>query len=137
MNWITSLISGLASPIVDGFKSVQARKQAKESAKSKIKLAKQTGDFNLQMTDTEWEALGKNSEAGSWKDEWVTLVITLPIPVIFFAAIYSAYTGDPTYLNAVNAGVNAVLMLMPNFATVLEIVVYAAVSIKGVSSLTR
>jgi len=135
--WITSVLSTLVSPLVDGFKAVQSRKKAKESAKAKLKMAKQTGDYNLQMTDTEWEALGKNSEKDSWKDEWVTLVLTLPIPVIFFAAIASAYTGNSAFVDAVKSGVEAILTLMPNFHDVLEIVVYAAVSIKGVSSLTR
>lgn len=132
-----SILKSLVSPLSNAYKANQERKKSKESAKAKLKLAKQTGNYDLQMTDTEWEALGKHSESDSWKDEWVTLVVTMPIPIIFFGAIYSAYTGDPTFLEAIKAGVAAVLTLMPNFQTVLEVVVYAAVSIKGVSSLTR
>lgn len=134
---LATILKAVVSPLADAFKSVQDRKKSKETAKAKIKLAKQTGDYNLQLTDTEWEALGKHSEDNSWKDEWVTLVITIPIPIIFFAAIYSAYTGNTAFLHAIEAGVLAVLTLMPNFQTVLEVVVYAAVSIKGVSALTR
>lgn len=132
-NWLSVLVT----PVSKAFVSVQQRKQAKDSAKAKIKMAKQNNDYNLQMTDTEWEALGKHTESDSWKDEWVTLVITLPIPVIFLGAIYSAFTGDPTFIEAVDSGVTAILTLLPNFHNILEIVVYAAISIKGVSSIAR
>ncbi|MBO9492069.1 hypothetical protein J7384_17035 [Endozoicomonas sp. G2_1] len=134
---IGAFFSSLVSPISKAYQSRQERKAAKESAESKIKLAKQTGDFKLDLTDAEWEALSKRTEGDSWKDEWVTVIITLPIPLIFISAILSAYTDNPAYISSIKAGVNALIQLIPNYRTILEIVVLAAVSIKSISVLKR
>lgn len=133
INWIQALIA----PIAGIFNSWNQRKQAKDSALAKLQLAKQSHDVNLQLTDTEWEALGKRAEHDGWKDDWVTIIITLPLVTIFLAAIWSAYTGDPRMIDAVNSGIAAIQSLLPNFATILEVVVYAAVSIKGIGVLRK
>lgn len=133
MNWLQALVA----PIVGAFTNWNDRKRAAESAKAKIKLARENNNHELNLTDAEWEALGKRAESDGWKDEWVTLVVTLPILVVFVAAFFSALLDNPTYVEAANAGVAAIKELLPNFHQILEVVVYAAVSIKGIQVLTK
>ena len=133
MPWYQAIVAPLATI----FTSWNDRKKAKETATSKLKMARQNNDYSLSLTEQEWEAIGKRAEGDGWKDDWVTIIITLPLLVIFLAAIYSAYSGDPLMINSVNEGVKAIKSLLPNFHTVLEIVVYAAVSIKGLGVLRK
>ncbi len=134
---IFALLTNLASPLVGLFKHKQEIKRAKQALDAKLKSAKQTGDYNLDLTDKEWEAVGKRSEGDGWKDEWVTIIITIAIPFVFISAILSAYTGDPIYFEAIKEGVAAIKDLLPNFPQILEVVVYAAVSIKAFNGLVR
>lgn len=133
MTFLTALIS----PVFNTIQNYQSRKKAKESAKAKLKMAKQNNDYNLQLSDAEWQSLGKQAESDSFKDEWITIIITIPIPIIFFGAILSAYTANPIYIESINAGIDALKLLLPNFSKMLEVVVYAGVSIKGFSILSK
>lgn len=128
------IIGGLLSPISEAYKANQTRKTAKEAAKAKIKMAKQDGDFNLNMSDKEWEALSKEAESGTWKDEYVTIIITLPIPAIMIGAVYQAFTGDATLLVGINEGIGHLKNLGLDMGELMYIVVLAAVGIKGVKS---
>lgn len=127
-------VAALVSPIVDIFNGWNERKKAKQSAQAKLKQARIEGNYNLRLTDAEWEAISKHAEDDGWKDEWVTVVITLPLLTVFIAAVASVLLSDPVYMEAAKAGTKAVKELLPNFGTVLEVVVYAAVSIKGVKA---
>ena len=78
------------------FQSREARKAAREQAESKIALNAQAGRHELQMTDSDWEAISAKSMQGSWKDEWMVLVATAPIVTLFIGAavtVFDAETG--------------------------------------------
>ena len=85
-------------------------------------------------SDKEWEALSKEAESGTWKDEYVTIIITLPIPAIMIGAVYQAFTGDATLLVGINEGIGHLKNLGLDMGELMYIVVLAAVGIKGVKS---
>ena len=63
--------------------------------------------------------------------------MTLPLLSVFVLAVIAVLTGDIKYADAAQAGVTAVTQLLPNFNEILEVVVYAAVSIRAIKGFTR
>lgn len=113
----------------------QDRKMAESSAQAKLVQSKQDNNAAIQFSDSEWEALSKRGENESWKDEYVTIIITLPIPLILIGAIAAAFTGDTKLLEGVNTGIANLAALGLNMGELMYIVVLAAVGIKGFKSL--
>ncbi|MEM6406179.1 MAG: hypothetical protein AAF669_06275, partial [Pseudomonadota bacterium] len=121
----------------EAYQTRQKRKQAAESAKAKLAMAKQSGDSKLELNDDEWEAVSKQNEDGTWKDEYITVIITSPFVLLFLSAITSSLAGDMRYLNAVNLGIQQLKSLGVDLGELMFIVVLAAVSIKGLHSFKR
>ena len=132
-----SLLGALVAPISKSYQAKQARQAAAESAQAKLKLAGQEKRFDLNLKEAEWEALAKQQEPASWKDEYVTLIITSPFVLLFFAAMASGYSGDMRYLDSVNLGLESLKALGVELGELLKIVVLAAVSIKGMGLLRK
>jgi len=134
---IGTFLSSIISPVAKVYQAKQERKKAAETAKAKLVMAKQDSSYQLDLKESEWEAMAKHNEAGSWKDEYVTVIITSPFVLLFFAAIVSGFTGDMRYLDAVNLGLESLKNLGVELGELLTIVVLAAVSIKGIGMIRR
>ena len=134
---LTSFFGAVAKPVATAYKSRQDRKQALESGKNKLAMAAQDSSYKLDLKAAEWEALSKQNEKESWKDEYVTIIITSPFVLLFVASIVSGYTGDMRYLGAVNMGIQSLKGLGVDLGELLKIVVLAAVSIKGFGLLKK
>jgi len=121
---IASFASGIVSPITN----VIAKRN---DNKTKVKVRNIDRLANAEDKVAEWEAIQAEGGNGSWKDEYVTIIITIPIPIIFFAVMYSVISGDPAVAEGAKAGVEAIKELVPNYGEVLIAVVLAAVGIKA------
>ncbi len=126
-----AIISSLVSTGADIYKNKQQARATRESAAAKLSLAKLNSEANIQLTQAEWESLKVKQGNGSWLDEWVTVILTVPVPTIFVAAIVSVYTGNSTAIDAVTAGVAAIKSLVPNYDYLIGAVVLAAIGIKA------
>jgi len=121
---LSSFGSGLISPITNHFTK-------KNDNKTKVKQQQIQRLMNSDDKEAEWEAIQAESGNNSWKDEWITLIITLPIPVIFVSVILSVLLEDPAIAEAAKAGVFAIKELVPNYDELLYIVCLAAIGIKA------
>lgn len=117
------------------FTKKQERKMAGETARAKLAQSKEDNHAAVTFTDAEWETLSKKGEGETWKDEYVTIIITLPIPLILLGAVVAAYTGDTKLLDGVNTGIKNLAALGLNMGDLMYVVVLAAVGIKGYKSL--
>lgn len=124
MKWLADIASGLVSPITNHFTK-------KNDNKTKVKQQQIQRLMNSDDKEAEWEAIQAESGNNSWKDEWITLIITLPIPVIFISVILSVLFENPLIADAAKAGVTAIKELVPNYAELLYIVCLAAIGIKA------
>lgn len=126
-------------PVIAGvakfFNKKQDRKMAESTAQAKLAQSKQDGNTAIQFSESEWEALSKKGESETWKDEYVTIIITLPIPLILLGAIVAAFTGDTKLLDGVNTGITNLATLGLDMGELMWVVVLAAVGIKGYKSL--
>jgi len=111
------LVTGLISKVVGGY---QERKAKEADAKQA------------------WEtAMGRSMEH-SWKDEYVTIVITFPLWQIFIGNLVYAFSehGDERLLLANQKSLEDIGALMGTpYGDVMMIVVLAAVGIKGLKAL--
>jgi len=124
MKWLADIATGLVSPITNLF--------AKRSDnKRKVKQQQIQRLMNSDDTEAEWEAIQAENSNNSWKDEYITVIISFPVPVIFIAVFLSVVLGDPLYAQGAKAGVDAIKELLPNYEDLLMAVCLAAIGIKA------
>ena len=89
-----------------------------------------------QQANAAWEAaMGRSMESG-WKDEYVTVVITLPLWQIFIGNMYAALTGDTRIILASEKSLQDIGAMMGTpYGDIMMVVVLAAVGIKGLKAL--
>lgn len=124
MKWIADIASGLVSPIANVFVK-------RNDNKTKVKEKQIDRLVNSEDKLAEWESIQAESGNSSWKDEYVTIIITIPIPFIFFSVMYSVVTGDPLVADGAKAGVEALKELIPNYPELLYMVCLAAIGIRA------
>lgn len=124
MKWLADIAGGIISPITNHFTK-------KNDNKTKVKQQQIQRLMNSDDKEAEWESIQAESGNNSWKDEWITLIITLPIPVIFISVVLSVFLGDPLIAEAAKAGASAIRELVPNYDELLYIVCLAAIGIKA------
>ena len=110
--------------------------------KQEIKKLKTAGEAKLklgqQVSDSEWEAMGVASGDGSLKDEYITVVITLPIPYVFVGNTWFAFTGDSRILEANKAALEQLGALMDTpYGQLVFAVSLAAVGLKTVKGMLK
>lgn len=124
MKWLADIASGIVSPITNHFTK-------KNDNKTKVKQQQIQRLMNADDKEAEWEAIQAESGNNSWKDEYITVIISFPVPVIFIAVFFSVVFGDPIYAQGAKAGVDAIKELLPNYEDLLMAVCLAAIGIKA------
>ena len=127
---IASIVSGIISPITGIFVKREETKKVKVEGEAKIALAKQNGSTEITLTDQEWEAIAASKQDSTWKDEYVTIVITSPIVLIIVGSINYAVTGDLDLLNGAVLALQKLDDIGLDMGELMEVVVYAAVGLK-------
>lgn len=130
MNPILSLISTMFGPVVDAYKANQERKVAKETATIKIKQTQLEDAHKVEMTDAEWEALAVSNQNGSWKDEYVTIIITFPIVTLIVGGLFAAVTGSNVMIEGSAIGLAALASAGVDMGFLMNAVVLAAIGLK-------
>ena len=68
MNWITSLIGPATNIVGTVLKNRNEVAQAKHQAK-----------MSVIQNDADWESKMADASANSWKDEWFTILLSIPL----------------------------------------------------------
>lgn len=130
MNIVKGFFSSLIAPISNVFIEREQTKQAKLSANAKAAMAKQNGITSVTVTEQEWEATVASGLADTWKDEYVTIVITSPIVLIIIGCVYFAFTESRALLDATTLAIDTLNKIGVPMATLMQAVVYAAIGLK-------
>lgn len=123
--WIGNAVGGIVSPITGYFTK-------KSENKTKVKLSQIDRLKSADDALSEWENIMAENSGNSWKDEYVTVIVTLPIITTFLAVFYSIFTGDPTAAHAAKEATNAVKELVPEYGNLVIGVCFAAIGIKAI-----
>jgi len=130
MNIVKGFFSSLIAPISNVFIEREQTKQAKLSANAKAAMAKQNGITSVTVTEQEWEATVASGLADTWKDEYVTIVITSPIVLIIIGCVYFAFTESRALLDATTLAIDTLNKIGVPMATLMQAVVDAAIGLK-------
>lgn len=130
MSWITRILGVIATPITNLTGKYIDRKINQDAIKGKARLAKQSDATQITLTDSEWETVSKQLEADSWKDEYVTIIVTAPLVMILMGGLLIAYAGDPRLMEGTLAAIKALKELGVDMGQLMYAVVLAAVGLK-------
>jgi hypothetical protein len=126
-----AFLGPILSTVGGFFKGKQDIEKLKISGKQNLKMGK-------QVSSAEWEALGVAAGENSWKDEYVTLIVTLPIPFIFVGNVVAAFTGDQTILLANTAALKELGVLMDtSYGQLVFAVCLAAIGLKSIKGMFK
>lgn len=117
--WQT-LISPIANLAGGYLKNKAEEKQAKHKAK-----------ISMIKNDAEWESKMADASAHSWKDEFWTIVLAIPV----FMVGYAIVVDDLTVIDRVEQGFVALSGLPEWYQYLLFIAISSSFGIKGVSKL--
>lgn len=56
---------------------------AKQRGENQIKLAEAEAKAKILSSESDWEKIMANNQAGSWKDEYLLIIYTIPILLAF------------------------------------------------------
>lgn len=120
MNILSTVLGPVANLAGGYLKNKAAEKQAKHKAKMKV-----------IESDADWESKMADATANSWKDEFWTLVLSVPI----FMIGYSIIVDDPQVIERVEQGFAALSQLPEWYQYLLFICISSSFGIKGVSKI--
>jgi len=119
-----SILTTLISPLAGLAKNYLSNKAEQAKAKHEAKM-------NVIQNDADWEAKMAEASASSWKDEFWTLVLSVPI----FMVGYAIVVGDMTVIERVKEAFEALARLPEWYQYLLFIAISASFGIKGASKL--
>lgn len=106
-----------------------AMELGKEFLKGKAdeKKAIQQRKISAIQNDADWEAKMASATEKSWKDEWFSILLSLPL----VGVAYSVVVNDPEIINRVNEGFAALNQLPEWYQYLLFIAVSASFGLKS------
>jgi len=99
--------------------------------KAEEKKAIQERKINAIQNDADWEAKMADATSNSWKDEFWSIILALPI----IAVVYSVAMDDVSFIARVNEGFEALNQLPDWYQYLLFIAVSASFGLKSADKL--
>jgi len=99
--------------------------------KAEEKQAKHKAKMTMIKNDADWESKAVDATQNSWRDEFWTIVLSIPI----FMIGYSIVVGNPDIVIRVEDGFQALAQLPEWYQYLLFIAISSSFGIKGVSKL--
>ena len=119
-----SIFTALLGPIADLGKTYL-------NNKAEEKQAIHTAKLNVIQNDADWEAKMADASANSWKDEFWTIILAIPI----FMVGYAIVAGDMTVVERVQQAFVTLNDLPEWYQYLLFIAISSSFGIKGASKL--
>ena len=119
-----SIFTALLGPVADLGKTYLSNKAAEKQAKHEAKM-------NVIQNDADWETKMADASSQSYKDEFWTIVLAIPI----FMVGYAIVVGDMTVIDRVKQAFSALNELPEWYQYLLFVAISASFGIKGASKL--
>ena len=119
-----SIFTALLGPVADLGKTYLSNKAAEKQAKHEAKM-------NVIQNDADWETKMADASGQSWKDEFWTIVLAIPI----FMVGYTIVVGDMTVIDRVKQAFSALNELPEWYQYLLFVAVTASFGIRGADKL--
>ena len=119
-----SIFTALLGPVADLGKTYLSNKAEEKQAKHEAKM-------NVIQNDSDWEAKMVDASATSWKDEFWTIILAIPIFMVGYAII----ANDMTVVERVQQAFSTLNDLPEWYQYLLFIAISSSFGIKGASKL--
>ena len=119
-----SIFSALIGPIADLGKTYLSNKAEEKQAKHQAKM-------NVIQNDADWESKMVDASANSWKDEFWTCILAIPI----FMVGYAIVVNDMSVVDRVQKAFATLNKLPEWYQYLLFIAISSSFGIKGASKL--
>ena len=119
-----SILTTLIGPVAGLAKSYLSNKAEEKQAKHQAKMS-------VIQNDADWEAKMADASSDSWKDEFWTIVLAIPV----FMVGYAIAANDVTIIERVSTGFDALSKLPEWYQYLLFIAISSSFGIRGASKL--
>ena len=119
---LSALIGPVAGLVTDWLAGQREKSQAKHTAQMQV----------LSNTAL-WEAKMAEATNNSWKDEWFTILLSLPI----LAIIYGVVMNDPDIIDRVGLAFTQLNALPEWYQYLLYLAVFASFGIRGADKISQ
>lgn len=119
-----SIFTALLGPVADLGKTYLSNKAEEKQAKHAAKMS-------VIQNDSDWEAKMVDASASSWKDEFWTIILAIPIFMVGYAII----ANDMTVVERVQQAFSTLNDLPEWYQYLLFIAISSSFGIKGASKL--
>jgi hypothetical protein len=119
-----SIFSALIGPIADLGKTYLSNKAEEKQAKHQAKM-------NVIQNDADWESKMVDASANSWKDEFWTCILAIPIFMVGYAIVMN----DMSVVDRVQKAFATLNELPERYQYLLFIAISSSFGIKGASKL--
>jgi len=119
-----SIFTALLGPVADLGKTYLSNKAEEKQAKHEAKM-------NVIQNDADWESKMVDASANSWKDEFWTCILAIPI----FMVGYAIVVNDMTVVERVQQAFSTLNDLPEWYQYLLFIAISSSFGIKGASKL--
>jgi hypothetical protein len=128
----TKLLGGAIAPVAKVFEKREERKTAIGKIKAGALAAEIDGEVSVKLSKAEWEIISKKAESDTWKDEYITLLITSPLLVIFVGNIVASFGFGTSLIDANTASLLAIKSVGIDMGELMLYTVLAAIGIKAI-----
>lgn len=129
---ISGALKGIVSPLAKVMEKREERKQAVATIRAETQRSATDGDVAVSLSKAQWEILSKQGETDTWKDEYITLVITSPILMIIGGSLQSAFGYGTEMLDAVSIALATMEQAGVELGPLMLYTVLAAIGIKAI-----
>ena len=129
-----NFLAPIAGPLINLGTTFLKNKTAKKQIAAKIELAKVDHANRLDLSEHELHVLSRKSWDAGWKDEWVVILVSVPIVTMWLGALLHAFTGNPTLLESGTLMAEMLSGKTVDYPTLMLMVIGAVLGIKTVKS---
>lgn len=136
---LTGLVQGAVAPIANIFAKKVERKIARDAINGRVEEAKLNNQAQVNIQTSEWESIKAAQEAGTWKDEYVTVSVFTIFNGVVLGSVASAFgiEGGTQMVTGILEAVRTLDALDGRVGDLIMVVAYAALSIKFVKDVVR
>ena len=116
----------LVGPIVDLAKDWFKRRADKTQAEHEREIRRINGEIGLDTMSAE-------DMRHSWKDEWLTIIFTVPMVIVFYGAI----TDDPAIINRITLAVQTITELPEWYVHIMYGIVAASFGLRTFNAIKK
>lgn len=126
-----NIIGGIVETVGGFFAKREERKSLEKQIDGKIAMQKENNETQVVFNEQEIDIIAKRNEGQTWKDEYITIIMTVPLITIFLATLFGILLGKPEYMEAASEAVNQVNLLVPNYQELLGLTIVAGLGLRA------